>query len=422
MIFCFVWMTLVYCPLAYWAWGTQGWAFKWGVLDFSGGGPVEIGSGIGGLAYSWVLGRRREKELINFRPHNVSLVALGTFILWFGWLGFNGGSAYGANLRAVVSIWNSMIAAAFGGMTWGLLDYRVGHKFSTVALCSGTIAGLVAATGSCGYIPPWSALIMGVVAGLVCNVGTKLKFYLNVDDALDLTAFHAIGGIIGLLANGLFATNSVISLDGVNTSGLGGFLDSHWRQLYIQATYICATVGYTFVVTALIAKAIDMLPGLQLRASEEAESLGMDDTEIGEFANDYIEVRRDFNDWALPSDKLGEKGSESITVHVAARDRYKQQDPEPYANSKTKPHDSGGAHHTPCCDILHNAIALANNQHHYCAGHNAHPYISSVEGYRQPDLPPINEKVQVTSTRRTDRISLQAITMEDFMDQKSIET
>jgi ammonium transporter, Amt family len=101
-----------------------------------------------------------------------------------------------------------------------------------------------------------------------------------VDDALDLTAFHAIGGIIGLLANGIFATNSVISLDGVNTSGLGGFLDSHWRQLYIQATYICATVGYTFVVTALIAKAIDMLPGLQLRASEEAESLGMDDTEV----------------------------------------------------------------------------------------------------------------------------------------------
>jgi ammonia channel protein AmtB len=125
--------------------------------------------------FTWLLSDAR--DFYHSCIVQVSLVALGTFILWFGWLGFNGGSAYGANLRAVVSIWNSMIAAAFGGMTWGLLDYRVGHKFSTVALCSGTIAGLVAATGSCGYIPPWSALIMGVVAGLVCNVGTKRELF-----------------------------------------------------------------------------------------------------------------------------------------------------------------------------------------------------------------------------------------------------
>jgi ammonia channel protein AmtB len=112
----------------------------------TGGGPVEIGSGVGGLAYAWVLGRRQPSELVNFRPHNVSLVSLGTFMLWFGWLGFNGGSAFGANLRAIEACWNSNLCAAFGGIAWCLLDYRLEKKWSMVGLCSGTIAGLVAAT------------------------------------------------------------------------------------------------------------------------------------------------------------------------------------------------------------------------------------------------------------------------------------
>lgn len=173
MIFCFVWMTLVYCPLACWPWNVNGWAFKWGVLDYAGGGPVEIGSGVGGLAFSWVLGRRKERELLNFRPHNVSFVALGTFLLWFGWLGFNGGSAFGANLRAVMAVWNSMVAAAFAGIVWCLLDWRLERKFTMVGFCSGTIAGLVAATPSSGFIPVWASLILGVVAGAVCNFATK---------------------------------------------------------------------------------------------------------------------------------------------------------------------------------------------------------------------------------------------------------
>lgn len=138
-----------------------------------GGGPVEIGSGIGGLAYSWVLGRRSERELLNFRPHNVSLVALGTFILWFGWLGFNGGSAFGANLRAVLAIWNSMIAAAFGGVVWCFLDYRLERKVTMVGFCSGTIAGLVAATPSSGYITLWGSVVTGAVVGAVSNYATK---------------------------------------------------------------------------------------------------------------------------------------------------------------------------------------------------------------------------------------------------------
>ncbi|TFK76731.1 ammonium transporter [Pluteus cervinus] len=295
VVFAFLWTTLVYCPLAYWAWGLEGWAFKWGVLDFAGGGPVEIGSGVGGLAFSWVLGRRAEKELLNFRPHNVSLVGLGTAMLWFGWLGFNGGSAFGANLRAIMAIWNSMLAAAFGGIVWCLLDFRIERRWSMVGFCSGTIAGLVAATPSSGYVHPWGSVVVGILSGAICNFATKAKFILRIDDALDLFAEHAVGGIIGLLMNAFFGSRAIIELDGVS-SAPGGWVDHNWKQLYIQLVYVLATCSYAFVVTALIAKGVDMVPGLKLRSTAEGERLGMDEVEIGEFASDYIEIRRDFTD------------------------------------------------------------------------------------------------------------------------------
>lgn len=149
MVFIFLWATLVYCPIACWVWNINGWAFKFGVLDYAGGecrlnpsnckkglmmvgGPVEICSGVSALAYSMILGRRQEKMMINFRPHNVSLVTLGTILLWFGWLGFNGGSAFGANLRAVMACWNSCLTAMFASITWCLLDYRLSKKWSMV--------------------------------------------------------------------------------------------------------------------------------------------------------------------------------------------------------------------------------------------------------------------------------------------------
>ncbi|KAJ7356979.1 ammonium transporter [Mycena albidolilacea] len=316
MVLTFFWITLVYCPVACWAWNTNGWAFKYGVLDFAGGGPVEIGSGVGGLALAWVLGHRGKNELLNFRPHNVSIVNLGTFILWFGWLGFNGGSAFGANLRAIMAIWNSMLAAAFGGMTWVLLDFRLERRWSMVGFCSGTIAGLVAATPSSGFIPPWASVIVGILSGGLCNFATKLKFLVGIDDALDLFAEHAIGGIVGLFCNGLFATRDVISLDGVNTAVAGGWLDRNWKQLYIQIAYIVTVATYTFVVTAGLAKVIDFV-GLRLRITPEEERLGMDEVEVGEFANDYIEIRRDFMDGMRPFDS----SSPQVTPAVAG-DRH----------------------------------------------------------------------------------------------------
>ncbi|KAJ7293469.1 ammonium transporter [Mycena rebaudengoi] len=301
MIFTFLWITLVYCPVACWAWSTNGWAFKWGVLDFAGGGPVEIGSGVGGLALAWVLGRRGKNELVNFRPHNVSMVNLGTFILWFGWLGFNGGSSFGANLRAVLAIWNSMLASAFGGITWCLLDYRLERRWGMVGFCSGTIAGLVAATPSSGFVPPWASVIVGIASGALCNFATKIKFLVGIDDALDLFAEHAIGGIVGLACNGLFASTEMIALDGVNTAIPGGWIDKNWKQLGLQLAYIVACCAYVFVVTAALAKGLDLL-GLRLRMTPEEERLGMDEVEVGEFANDYIEIRRDFMDGMRPFD------------------------------------------------------------------------------------------------------------------------
>ena len=136
MVFTFFWATLVYCPLACWAWNVNGWGFKYGVLDYAGGGPVEIGSGLSALAYSMVLGKRQEKMMLNFRPHNVSLITLGTILLWFGWLGFNGGSSFGANLRAVMACWNSCLAAMFGAIAWCILDFRLAKKWSMVGWVS----------------------------------------------------------------------------------------------------------------------------------------------------------------------------------------------------------------------------------------------------------------------------------------------
>ncbi|CAK7219565.1 low affinity high capacity ammonium permease [Sporothrix curviconia] len=315
MVFTFFWATIVYCPIACWVWNVNGWAFKYGVLDYAGGGPVEICSGVSALAYSWVLGRRNEKMMLNFRPHNISLITLGTILLWFGWLGFNGGSAFGANLRATMACWNSCLTAMFAAMTWCLLDFRLARKWSLVGWCSGTISGLVSATPASGFITPWASIILGVVTGISCNFATKVKFVLRIDDSLDVFAEHAVGGMVGLLFNSFFAADYIIGLDGVNNGMTGGFINHNWRQLYVQIAYLLAATFYAFTVSALLAKVIDLIPGLHLRASEEAELLGMDDDQHGEFAYDYVEVRRDYLAWTPAEKDPKEDGCRIIPQH-----------------------------------------------------------------------------------------------------------
>ena len=223
-VFIFVWTTIVYDPLACWTWNANGWLYKLGSLDFAGGTPVHISSGTAALAYSVMLGKRRghgTREL-NYRPHNVTHVVLGTVFLWFGWFGFNGGSALGANMRAVMACFVTNLAASTGGLTWMLLDYRLEQKWSTVGFCSGAIAGLVAITPASGYVPPWSAIVFGVVGATCCNYATKIKYWIRVDDALDIFAEHGVGGIVGNLLTGLFAADYIAALDGA-TQIPGGF-------------------------------------------------------------------------------------------------------------------------------------------------------------------------------------------------------
>ncbi|KAJ5032590.1 uncharacterized protein L3040_009189 [Drepanopeziza brunnea f. sp. 'multigermtubi'] len=318
MVFIFVWATLVYCPVACWVWNINGWAYSYGVLDYAGGGPVEIVSGMSALAYSMVLGKRQEKMMLNFRPHNISLITLGTILLWFGWLGFNGGSAFGANLRAVMACWNSCLTAMFGSIAWCLLDYRLARKWSMVGWCSGCISGLVAATPASGFIPPWASVILGVTAGVICNFATKIKFWIQIDDSLDVFAEHGVAGMVGLVFNAFFGADYIIGLDGVNTGIInGGWPNHNYKQMYIQVAYIVAVTAYSFVVSAILAFGINAIPGLHLRASEEAELLGMDDDQLGEFAYDYVEVRRDYLAWTPATDE-----PEQTESRVNPQDRH----------------------------------------------------------------------------------------------------
>lgn len=179
-----------------------------GGLDFAGGTPVHISSGAAALAYSLMLGKRSGYSAASglpYRPHNVTHVVLGTVFLWVGWFGFNGGSAFGANIRAVMACFVSQTAAATGGVTWAILDYRLDRKWSTVGFCSGAIAGLVAITPAAGFVPAWSSIIFGVVGAIACNFATQIKYLIQVDDALDIFAVHGIGGIVGNLLTALFA-------------------------------------------------------------------------------------------------------------------------------------------------------------------------------------------------------------------------
>lgn len=173
---------------------------------------------------------------------------------------------------------------------------------------------MVAATPASGFIPAWASIILGVVVGIVSNFSTKIKFWIRIDDSMDNLAEHGIAGMVGLIFNGLFAADYIIGLDGVSTGIInGGWLNHNWKQLYIQVAYVVACTAYSFVVSAGIAAIINLIPGLKLRASEEAEMLGMDDDQLGEFAYDYVEVRRDYLAWAPES-----QGPETI-IGVEAR-------------------------------------------------------------------------------------------------------
>lgn len=324
LLFVFIWTTLVYDPIAYWTWNPAGWVAKLGGLDFAGGTPVHIASGSAALAYSFMLGKRGGHGTfeLNFRPQNTTFVIVGTLFLWIGWFGFNAGSALGANLRAAMASVVTNLAAGVGGITWCAMDYRLERRFSAVGLCSGIVAGLVAITPGSGFVPPWAALVYGIMAGICCNVATKLKTWIGVDDALDIFAIHAVGGYLGDLLTGLFASGYVAALDGT-TQISGGWVDGHWVQLAIQLADGVTGMAYSIVLSGLILFAISYIPGMHLRASNADEIMGIDECEIGEFAYDYVEVDRDVASSAeeTPALRRGQLGDSQVdTTFVADPD------------------------------------------------------------------------------------------------------
>lgn len=288
LVFIFVWLTIVYCPIACWTWNSNGWTYKLGGLDFAGGTPVHISSGTANLAIAAYLGKRRGygTERLAYKPHNTSYIVLGTVFLWFGWFGFNGGSALSANLRAVQACIVTNLAASVGGVTWMLLDWRLERKWSAVGFCSGAVSGLVAITPAAGYVGSPSSIAIGFVGAFACNFATKLKFYLQVDDALDVFATHGIGGMVGCVMTGLFAQASITFYDGATVIP-GGWFDHNWIQLGYQIADMVSGFAWSFAVTTIICWIMHFIPGLRLRCSEDAEIVGIDDSELGEWAYDF---------------------------------------------------------------------------------------------------------------------------------------
>lgn len=278
LVFVFVWLTLVYCPIANWTWNANGWSFIMGGLDFAGGTPVHISSGTASLAIAIYLGKRRGygTERLAYKPHNTSYVILGTVFLWFGWFGFNGGSALSANLRAAQACIVTNLAASVGGITWMLLDWRLERKYSAVGFCSGAISGLVGITPAAGFVGAPAAVAIGFVTAVACNFATKLKFLLNVDETLDVFATHGIGGMVGNIMTGLFAQASVAAFDGFSVIP-GGWFDHNYVQLGYQIADLTAGFAWSLVMTTVILWIMHFIPGLRLRSSEEAEIVGIDD-------------------------------------------------------------------------------------------------------------------------------------------------
>ncbi len=277
MTFAVLWFTLVYLPVSHWVWGSGGWLAMLGALDFAGGTVVHINAGISALALSLILGPRRgfkEGEIVT-EPNNIPFVVLGSALLWFGWFGFNAGSALTSGGLASSAFVTTNTAAAAGGLSWMILGW-INRRPSVLGAATGAVVGLVAITPAAGFVPVWASIIIGIVASLLSyHVMARRSSSGKLDDSLDVFACHGIGGIWGALATGIFATTSV------NSAG-SGLLDGNWHQLYIQLIAIVATIIYSFVVSWVLVKILSATMGI--RVKDEEEAVGLDISQHGETA------------------------------------------------------------------------------------------------------------------------------------------
>jgi ammonium transporter, Amt family len=289
MVFVPVWTIAVYSVVAHWVWGPHGWLAKLGVLDYAGGLVVEIVSGASALALALVLGPRIGFKRDAMRPHSLPLVLLGAGLLWFGWFGFNAGSALAANGTAAAIFLNTLVAGCLGMLGWlGVEQVRDGRP-TTFGAASGVVAGLVAITPSCGTVNTLGAAVVGLAAGIVCSFAVGAKFRFNYDDSLDVVGVHFVGGVVGVSLIGLFAT-------AVMTSGPQGlFYGGGFTQLGKQALAIVVVALYAFTVSFILAKLIDRVMGF--RVSADDETAGVDfaqhaETAYAEGVHGHMQTRR----------------------------------------------------------------------------------------------------------------------------------
>ena len=274
VLFTVLWSIVVYSPIAHWVWATDGWLFKLGALDFAGGTVVHASSGLSALIVAILIGRR----VVNgerMEPHDVPMTVLGAGLLWFGWFGFNAGSAVAANGLAASAFIVTNTAAAAATLTWVGASYLHKRKVSVVGAACGAVAGLVAITPASGFVTPGGAILIGLVAGGLCYSATLLRERVRVDDALDVFAVHGVGGVFGALATGVLATSAV-------QASYKGLIDGNAGQVLTQLIAVGATIAYAVVATFVIIKLVDVILGIRISARDE--ELGIDLSTHGEAA------------------------------------------------------------------------------------------------------------------------------------------
>ena len=282
VLFTALWLLLVYAPVAHWVFDADGWLHKLGALDFAGGTVVHINAGIAALAAVLVIGKRRGFGREAFVPHNLGLTILGTGILWFGWFGFNAGSALAANGLAASAFLATNLGAAAGACGWALVESFKESKPTTLGVASGAVAGLVAITPAAGFVGAMGAIAIGLAGGIVCAYAVRLKMRFGYDDALDVVGVHLVGGIVGSLLVGIFADLSI------NSAGADGlFAGGGVALLGKQIAAVAATLVFSFVMTYVILKIVDALVGL--RVTEEEEVAGLDLSQHSEAGYSFAE-------------------------------------------------------------------------------------------------------------------------------------
>ena len=274
LIFALLWSTLVYDPVAHWVWAEQGWLFEMGALDFAGGTVVHLAAGVSALVCAIVVGRRAGWPHERHQPHNLTMTLLGAGILWFGWFGFNAGSALSSGGLAALALLDTHTAAAAGACGWVLVEWIQRGKPTALGAASGLVAGLVGITPAAGFVSPLAAAAIGLLAGMACYAAVLLKERLRYDDALDAFGVHGVGGLLGALLTGVFAEKAL------NDAGRDGLFAGNPAQMIPQIVSILAVGAYAAAVTYGLLKLIDKLVGLRAPLPEERE--GLDSTEHGE--------------------------------------------------------------------------------------------------------------------------------------------